>query len=267
LFLAPFQLLAKEIPKTPKEAGARTITVTSEAKAGARPDLAVVSMHFTAYGWTVNKASSKVEPLIKKFLDKLAEANVSASRVQIGEIKLKPSFQFNRDLRTHIPSDFLVSRQVDIQFENTDDIGRLMDASLSVGSFLLESARLTLKDKSKLEKKAFDQALEAARRKAQAIAENLEGKIGGVLRVEEIESEIQEVNLIQETDFAMLAASQLKADSGDATEKEPDQAKEPQEGKGFLSAPDGEKTDGPSKPVPSGLVKARSRLQVTFLFE
>ena len=72
---------------------------------------------------------------------------------------------------------------------------------------------------------------------------------------------MEEINVIQGTEFAMLAASTLKED---ASIKEEALSSEPRDGKGFLAVPEGE--GDPSKSG-TGMVKARAKLRVTFALE
>ena len=148
----------------------RTVTVRVESSVSAEPDLAVINLHFSAYGWTVDRARRKADRLIKEFIEKLSQKDAGPAKVRVGETRLKPSYQFNRDMKTHVPSDFLVSRRVELEVRDLAKIARVMDASLSVGSFLLESARLTVEDRAGLEALAFGQALADGRAKAEKAA-------------------------------------------------------------------------------------------------
>lgn len=250
----------------------KTITVTSDSRVRVKPDLATISLHFSAYGWKVDSARKKTDRVIKKFLQKLAREEVTQIKVQLGETKLKPSYQFNRDIKTHVPSDFLVSRQVNIHLENLEQIGKVMDVSLSVGSFLLESARLTVKDKTALEERAFKRTLEKARKKAESIAKSLGTEVQEVINIQELKTETVELNLIQGTAFAMLAASNLKKEPShkkDEREPEKDSAQPVQNGDGFFALPQGEEIAAfAEKSLPQTIfIHARSKLQITFLLK
>jgi uncharacterized protein YggE len=212
----------------------------------------------------------KTDRLIKKFLEKLSEKKVVPLEVEIGDVKLKPSFQFNRDLKTNVPSDFLASRGLDVVLEDANDIGKVMDACLSVGSFLLESARLTVRDKSDLEARTFGKALEEARKKAEGNAKSMGAKLGAAASVEEIDSGVEEINVIQNTDFALLLASNLKEDSKaeEAKGNESDQPEPGQDGKGYFAFPEGA-SSGNAKPKMTAetRVQARCKIRVTFFAE
>lgn len=197
-------------------APSRAVTILSESQIQVKPEVALISVYFTGYGWTVEKAKIKTDQLVRKFLDKLSKEKIDPSDVLVGEIKLKPSYQFNRDLKANVQSDFLVTRQVILKLEDFSVIGKILDASVSAGSFFVESARLTVKDKLDLEQKAFRNTLEEGRKKAEVIAGSVNAAAGDVVSVEELAYELKEINLIQDTDFALLAASQMKEKSGDA---------------------------------------------------
>ena len=229
-------------------AGEKTLTLTSESSVIAKPDVAVIQFDFTAFGWTVDKAQTKVDRTVKKFLDKLAQNQVTPSQVVMGNFRLKPSYQFNRDLKAHVPSDFLVSREVTIELEDLSAIGRLMDTSLSVGSFLLESAKLPRKDKPGPSRMAFEKALEEGKRKGEGMARPLGAKLGNIISIEELGSEIEEANLIQGSDLAGMAAGTL--------------ALEPRAEQELKDQENAIADEGLS--VNSEVLRARSRLKIVF---
>jgi len=180
-------------------AAEKTVSVIAGGEAQARPEKAIVNFYFTGYGWTAAKAQAKADETIAAFLKKLSENSVVISSATVGEIKLKPSYQFNRELKTQVASDFLVSRKVTLELANAQAVARLMDASLSIGSFSLESALLTVNDKKRLKLQAFENALEEGKLQAEALAKQLGVKLGSVVSVEELSGEIQDMNLIEET--------------------------------------------------------------------
>lgn len=261
-------LSAKENLKTVEKenpSASKTVTILTESQVQVQPEVGIVTLHFTAYGWTVDKARKKADLLIRKFLDKLEKGKILPDHVQIGPARLKPSYQFNRDLKTNVPADFLISRQVILHLEDLSSIGKLMDVSISIGSFSLESVLLTVKDKSELEQKAFQKAMEDGKRKAEEIAKSLGARLDEVLNVEELAFGIQEINLIQETDFAVAASNQLSdknKDSQTVSEKESSEKNEStlQSGEGFLALPEGEQKNLSL----NDLIRAKYKLKITF---
>ncbi|OGR95652.1 MAG: hypothetical protein A2902_02825 [Elusimicrobia bacterium RIFCSPLOWO2_01_FULL_64_13] len=247
----------------------RTVTVRVESSVSAEPDLAVINLHFSAYGWTVDRARRKADRLIKEFIEKLSQKDAGPAKVRVGETRLKPSYQFNRDMKTHVPSDFLVSRRVELEVRDLAKIARVMDASLSVGSFLLESARLTVEDRAGLEALAFGQALADGRAKAEKAAKAMGAELGGIASVRELETSVRDLDLIQGSDFAALAAKTLQPGEESAPEDragQEDEASPAAAGEGAFLLPD--KKDLPgfiSRPLPEVTrVQAASRLEITF---
>jgi len=115
----------------------KSITVLSDSTAKAKPEITKVVLHFTSYGWTAEKSGRRVDQNIKKFLDHLANENIPVVESEIGNIRLKPSYQFNRDLKTNVPADFLVTRQLTLTLRTRQrSSGFLMSRSRSVPSRL-----------------------------------------------------------------------------------------------------------------------------------
>ena len=191
-----------------------------------------------------------------KFLDKLAKEKVAITSTQWGPAKLKPSYQFNRDLKASVPSDFLVSRQITLELNDFKAVTRIMDISISVGSFILESVTLGVKDKEDLAKKSFNKAFEDARAKADSAAKSAGAAIDTVSSIEELGSELQEPNLIQDTDFAALATAPLK--ESDGAMREPTD----ESGEGALALSDDK--DKSNDLSSNNWVQHRTRLRVTF---
>ncbi len=200
-------LVAAALATSVLPAAERTVAVMASGEAQAKPEKAVVNFYFTGFGWTAAKAQTKADENIAGFMKKISENKVAVSSSTVGEIKLKPSYQFNRDLKTQVASDFLVSRKVSLELADAQAVARLMDASLSIGSFSLESAVLTVNDKKSLKQQAFANALEEGNRHAETLAKSLGGKIGPVVSMEELSSEVQDMNLIEETGPGLVKAA------------------------------------------------------------
>lgn len=234
-------------PKDKVEISGRTLTILSDARVEAKPDLARILLHFTAYGWTVDKSRAKVDQVVKKFLDRLEREKVPFSDIQMGDVRLKPSYQFNRDIQANVQSNFLVSRPLTLSLQDLKAIEKVLDLTIETGSFLLESARLTVQDPDALERGAFNQALAEGRKKAEALAKPLGVEIGDVVAVEELDYRMEDIDLIQDTDFSMKASGQAKrADSGD-------------------EKPDAASSQSPElSPASHSSVRAVSRLRVTY---
>ncbi len=241
----------------------KSITVLASAGAESQPDLAVITLHFTSFGWTVDKSRKKVDGLIKRFTEKLAEKGVTPALLRISDVKLKPSYQFNRDLKTNVPADFLVSRKVTLQLENLADVEKALDSSLSVGSFLLESVILTMKDKKDLERKAFAAALKDGKQKAGEIAKTLESSIGQVVSIVELDQRLIEMSVLQDNSFSLSAADQMAKSDQSVEAKAGADEKLPtvMSGEGFLGL---EKDSNAAGPETKDSVQATSKLQITF---
>lgn len=240
------------------EIGDKSISVIAEGSASLQPDRAVIKLHFTSYGWTVDKSRKKVDELVKKFSDKLAAKGVKSAQIQVGEVRFKPSYQFNRDLKTNVPADFLVSRKVTLTLDDLADVEKVLDSSITTGSFLLESMTLIVKDKNALELSAFNGAVAEGKRKATEIAKGLNLSLGGVASIQEIETEVHEMDLLQDDQFAASASGKLNAKegSGKGDPSEPTVMS----GEGFLALKENEKGGTESKDA----VQAVSRLRITF---
>lgn len=239
------------------EIGDKSISVIAEGTAALQPDRAVIKLHFTSYGWTVDKSRKKVDELVKKFSDKITAKGVKSAQIQVGEVRFKPSYQFNRDLKTNVPADFLVSRKVTLTLDDLADVEKVLDSSITTGSFLLESMTLLVKDKNALELSAFNAAVAEGKRKAGEIAKGLNMNLGGVASIQEIETEVHEMDLLQDDQFAASASGKLNAkeESGKGDPNEPTVMS----GEGFLALKENEK-GGTDKDA----VQAVSRLRITF---
>src|SRR4051812_40504176 len=82
----------------------RSLTLLVNSSYKTKPDLAIVKLDFASFGWTVEKARKNTNQTVQKFLDKLKKQNIQPSQIIIGDAKLKPSYQFNRDLKANVPS-------------------------------------------------------------------------------------------------------------------------------------------------------------------
>ncbi len=231
-----------------------SLTVFSEAVYTQVPDIGVVTLYFTAFGWKVDNAKRNADKLIKKFTAELEKSAIKTTDLRVGEAKLKPSTQFNRDLKANVTADFIVSRKVTLTVADTGTIEKIMDLSLSIGSFALGSVRLSVKDVESLKQSAFNYSYEQGRKKAAAIARSLSMNLGEPLKIEEINTRVEEVDVVQSAGFSTSALADKGMDApenklGDPSEQP---AKEEIESDYSLNSPN---TD---------LVQASSKLKITF---
>jgi uncharacterized protein YggE len=185
-----------------------TLTVTAEAKS--LPDLAELSLYFTAYNWNLEKSELKLEEQIRRFLEKISPAAGAELKTVLGPIQIKPSYQFNREVEGFVPSNFLIGREVNLSFGNPKLLIPILAAALKDNIFVIRQARFITSAPDDLSAQAFKEALEKGRAQALSWALASGTQLGELQSIEELESEILPVAVV-ESALGGISSAQLKA--------------------------------------------------------
>lgn len=229
----------------------RTLTFVSDSILETPPNIAIISIHFVGYGWSVSGAKKKLDDLLQKFQEKIAKEEIKPTKIRIGDLKLKPSYQFNRDLKTHVASDFIVSRKIILEFENFNQIPKLMDLSISLGSFEIDQAYYSVQDKIEFEKKSFEHAIQQATEKAQTLAKTLNSELGKILHLEQLHYQINELHFIQD----QLFNNTENSTSNEANAEDP------------KTTPNLPSNETLTSLTPTDNIQSRTQLKITFSIE
>jgi uncharacterized protein YggE len=162
------------------EAGVvRTITVNGAGTVKARPDRAQFSFGVESRAATARAASAENAAAMRRLIDALKDAGVSADHLQTEQVSVWPA----SDSDGHV-TGYTAAGSVRVE-TTIDEAGPTVDAATAAGVTSVSGPSLTRSESHVLEEQALERALDDARRKAKALAGAAGAQLGEVVKVVE----------------------------------------------------------------------------------
>jgi uncharacterized protein YggE len=166
--------------RTATLSGGTAITVTGDGTVDATPDRASFDFGVTTQASTAAEALSRNASEALAIVDALKKVGVGASDIQTTQVSLWPQ---TSSAGTQI-TGYQASNSVHVTAA-LGKSGELVDAAVGAGSNNVDGPNLDTTDKSSLYAQALKRAAEAAKTKAQAIADAEGLTLGAVVKVRE----------------------------------------------------------------------------------
>lgn len=163
------------------------LVVQGEGKASAAPDKATIALGVQTRDTSATIAAAENARLMNETITALLAAGISENEIQTSSYSLgtvPEDGPVTAEERQKAPM-FLASNIVTVNLNNTEDVGRVLDAAVSAGSNSIQEIAFDLSDSQSQKDLALTLAIEDARRKAEIAAEAAEVKLGRVLEISE----------------------------------------------------------------------------------
>jgi uncharacterized protein YggE len=199
-FVTRFALLASVLllhtacgPLSPQEqvlrdSQERSISVSGNGEINAKPDRAVLELGAQTEAEKANAALSENSEQMQAVIEALKATGVEAENTQTQAVQLRPRYeevarepgQQERQLVGYVASNI-----VEVQLEDLDPLGELLDTAVQAGGNRIEGIRFEISDPSALLNQAREAAWNDARDKAAQLAELADGELAEVLTINE----------------------------------------------------------------------------------
>lgn len=176
--IVPFALLATALP-----AYAGTITIEGRGEVRAAPDMATINSGVTTQGATAREALDANSTAMEELIATLKEAGIEARDIQTSGFSVNPNYVYSdaRDENGYtLPpkiEGYQVSNTVTVVVRELDDLGSILDQSVTVGANTVNGVSFSVADPADLlndaRKAAFADARERAELYAEAAGETL----------------------------------------------------------------------------------------------
>jgi uncharacterized protein len=196
LLLAAGGLLAYLIPVASRPAspvgaqsaptgGPPTIVVGAEGSASAQPDQATISVGAQAVKPTAAEALAEANRLTTAVLTKLTELGVPRANIQTSSINLFPVQEEKPGPGGGEPTitGYRAINQVTVLLDDLAKVGPVLDGAVTAGANQVNFVRFSIKDDAALRARAIQQAVAAARPRADAIAGGMNLKADQVVEI------------------------------------------------------------------------------------
>ncbi len=161
------------------------ITVSAAGSAFGAPDVAVLTLGVNAEAATVGAARQRAADAMNAMVDALKDGGVDEKDIQTARFSVQPRYDFSREKQVII--GFAVDNIAIVKVRDIDGTGELIDAALEAGGDLarVESIQFTIDDPTALEDDARRDAMEAARSKAETLADAGGVELGAPISISE----------------------------------------------------------------------------------
>lgn len=164
-----------------------TISVVGQSQLEADPDEAVMYIRVVTEEATARQAQEQNARLMNTVRDALRGEGVEDSDMETTNYNLYPQQKWDPDTREYVETGFVVQHTLKLTTDDVTAVGDLLDVAVANGANGLDRVQYQLSDSKKedVNSEAIAQASDAAKEKAEAIAQNLGVRIKGIYRVSE----------------------------------------------------------------------------------
>jgi uncharacterized protein YggE len=174
LALAPMAAFAGD------EARPRTVNVSGSGEMAAEPDLAHVTLGVEARKPTMAEARAAVSATVERVLALTRDLRIDPKLVNATRVQVQPEYSWNEKDRKRVLLGYLVSRQVQVELRDLEQLGALLERAVDAGVNQVNDPMLDSSKRKALEREAMARAVEDARLNAETLAGAAGVKLGAV---------------------------------------------------------------------------------------
>lgn len=162
------------------EARPRTVSVAGQGEVTAQPDMARVTLGVEARRPTLAAARAAVTATVDKVLALTRDLKIDPKYVNATRLQVQPEYNWNEKDRKRVLLGYVVSRQVEVELRDLDQLGALLERSVDAGANQVGDAALDSTKRKELERQAMTLAVQDARQNAEALARGAGVQLGPV---------------------------------------------------------------------------------------
>ncbi len=191
-----------------------TVTVSGEGTVTAQPDQALVRFGVVTRAETAQAARTKNATAAKNAMNAVRNLDVPEEQMRMESLRLQPRYEYNDEENRRELVGYEATRQVVVELDSLDVLPQLVADVVQEGANRLDAINYELSDRSQFRNEALRKAAQAAREKAQLLAETLAAQLGPVHAIDE-----ENFDFVQPTP-RMATMEMAKAD--EAAQAEPE---------------------------------------------
>lgn len=204
--LAPIALFATALP-----AYAGTIAIEGHGEVRAAPDMATINSGVTSQGETAREALDANTAAMTELISTLKAAGIEARDIQTSGFSVNPNYVYSdaRDANGYsLPpriNGYQVSNSVTVTVRDLEDLGVILDKSVTVGANTVNGVTFSVADPSELLDQARKAAFADARHKAELYAQAAGAELG------DLETISEQRNVNSPEPYPMYARAEMAA--------------------------------------------------------
>jgi uncharacterized protein YggE len=158
----------------------RTVSVSGSAEVAAEPDMAHVTLGVEARKPTMSEARTAVAATVDRVLALTRDLRIDPKLVNATRVQVQPEYSWNEKDRKRVLLGYLVSRQVQVELRDLEQLGPLLERAVDAGVNQVNDPVLDSSRRKSLEREAMAKAVEDARLSAETLARAAGAKLGAV---------------------------------------------------------------------------------------
>ncbi len=162
----------------------RTVTATGHSEIRVAPDKVILKFAVETLDENLSLAKQANDQIVTKALDLVKELGVSANTIKTDHLKIEPIYKGHKSHATGFEG-YRVTSSIVIESHDVSLVNQLLTSLLEAGVNRVTNINYSSNDYRSLRDKAMLLALDAAKEKAQAMAEHLGLKIGSPVSIKE----------------------------------------------------------------------------------
>lgn len=162
------------------DARPRSVTVSGSGEVAAEPDLAHVTLGVEARKPTMAEARAAVATTVDRVLALTRDLRIDPKLVNATRVQVQPEYSWNEKDRKRVLLGYIVSRQVQVELRDLDQLGPLLERAVDAGVNQVNDPVLDSSRRKAVEREAMAKAVEDARLNAETLARAAGARLGPV---------------------------------------------------------------------------------------
>jgi hypothetical protein len=158
----------------------RTVSVSGSAEVAAEPDVAHVTLGVEARKPSMAEARTAVAATVDRVLALTRDLRIDPKLVNATRVQVQPEYSWNEKDRKRVLLGYLVSRQVQVELRDLEQLGPLLERAVDAGVNQVNDPLLDSSRRKSLEREAMAKAVEDARLNAETLARAAGARLGAV---------------------------------------------------------------------------------------
>jgi uncharacterized protein len=176
-------LLGWSATVTAADAQPGSVTVAGRAHVDTTPDIARLSMAVERRNASMRAARDAAVRVSRDFIALCARLGIKESKVRTSGLTIQPEYRWNNDGSQPTLTGYYVQRQLEVELEDLDKLGELIEGAVDVGVNQVNPPQLDSSKKRERLRDALGAAAADARKNAEVIAQGLGVRLGPVVSV------------------------------------------------------------------------------------
>ncbi len=163
------------------------ITISGSGEVNAAPDIAYISLGVISVGESAKQAIVQNSKSMNNLMDILEQEGIERKDIQTTNFSISPQYSYDRSGNNRLPEivNYRANNMVRIIVRDLDNLGNIIDKTVSSGANSINSISFSVDDNSELLNKARQKAMEDAINKAELYADAANVKLGRIILISE----------------------------------------------------------------------------------